>query len=337
MKMNKLKSLILTLLLAVAVGALPALGQTTLNSTTLNEAVSNSETRIDIASASSVSADDIAFVDLEAMLVISVDSTNNRIRVQRGYAGTVAVRHANGQTIWIDAPSSFISKDLSGACTKGSEFPNFQPLINVSNGNAYYCQSSVWDREEQFTRIIASYGNVVRINNHNFNNTTGDATGFQSKPGQAATTTGNLKGGEISPRFQDGFTANSIIGLHVDVDLKGTTAVTTDGDVRGMEVELVTSNSGTRTISGYVTAMRFRTVFSATTITGNFTVFRFEKPEAQTNSQSYDAWADFRSTVSNVWNHDPGTEVSGSIKGYIKVIVNGVNRWIALYDTGPTD
>ena len=332
--MKKLTILIIGLALIVWF-ALPAGAQTTLNSTTVSEAVDRTENRIDVASASSVSVDDIAFIDREAMLVTAVDSTNNRITVQRGYAATKSAKHANGQTIWIDVPAAFINKDLSGACTKGSEFPNFQPLINLTNANEYFCQGSVWDRQERFSRITASYGQSVRINSHNFNNSTGDSTGFQSKPGQSVTTTGNLKGGEISPRFQDGFTANTIIGLHVDIDLKGTTAVTTDGDVRGMEIELVTSNSGTRTISGYVTGIRFRSVFSATAITGNFTVFRVEKPEAQTNSQTYDAVFDFTSTVPLVWN-DTDVDSGDTEAGYIKVIVNGNDRYIVLYSDPPS-
>lgn len=332
--MNKIKSLILALLLTVM--ALPAFGQTNLNSTTLNEAVNNSETRIDVTSASNVSVGDIAFVDKEAMVVLVVDSTNNRIRVQRGFAGTLADDHSNGATIWIDRPSRFIKKDLAGSCTSASEFPPYKPLINISNGNRYRCQSSQWDRIEVISRIEASYGNTVRINSRDFNNTSGDAIGFQSKPGQAATSTGNLNGGQISPRFQDGFTAAGIVGLHVDVDLKGTTAVTTDNNVVGLELELVTSNSGTRTISGYVTGIRFRSVFSATAITGNFSAMRFEFPEAQTNSQTYDAWAVFTGTIPLVWNNTPGTEPTTG-DGYLKVIVNGTDRYIQLFSGAPVD
>ncbi len=145
-----------------------------------------------------------------------------------------------------------------------------------------------------------------------------------------------MVGMEISPRLQDGVTSLSITGLHVDVDLKGTTAVTTDENVRGIEVELVTSNSGTRTISGYVTGIRFRSVFSATAITGNFTAMRFEFPEAQTNSQTYDAWVDFTGTIPLVWNNTPGTEPS-TADGYLKVIVNGTDRFIQLYSGAPVD
>lgn len=333
--MNKAKSLILALLLTVA--AFPAFGQTTLNSTTLNEAVNNSETRIDIVSASNVSAGDIAFLDREAMLVLSVDSTNNRIRVQRGAAGTLAEDHGNRAVIWIDKAARFIKRDLSGACTSASEFPPYTPLINVSNGNVFRCRSSQWELEAPISALRSRLDQTLRFNvRSDYNNTTGDTIGFQVKPGQNAVSTGNVTGGEISPRLQDGVSSASITGLHVDVDLKGTTAVTNSGNVRGLEVELVTSNSGTRTISGYVAAMRFRTVFSATAITGNFTVFRIEKPEAQTNSQTYDAVFDFTSTIPLVWNDDPGTEPS-TAAGYFAVIINGATRYVQLFSTAPTD
>lgn len=177
----------------------------------------------------------------------------------------------------------------------------------------------------------------VRINSRNYTQTTGSSIGFQVKPAQTVTTTGNVIGGEISPRYNSGIAGGSIIGLHVDAFLKGTAAGTLSGDVRGIQIELITDDAGTRTIDGYVTGLRFRSAFSATGITGNFTAFRVEKPELQTNSQTYDALFELTSTIPLVWNDDPGTELPGAIQGYIKVIVNGATRFIALYTTAPTD
>lgn len=141
--MKNLKGLLLALVLALAL-PLGVSAQTALNSTTLNEAVDGTETSIDLASAANINARDIAFVDHEAMRVVSVDATNNRIVVIRGYAGTLADDHANSAFIYIDRPDRFISKDLTGSCTAGSEFPNFTPLINISNGKQYICSSSLW-------------------------------------------------------------------------------------------------------------------------------------------------------------------------------------------------
>jgi hypothetical protein len=177
----------------------------------------------------------------------------------------------------------------------------------------------------------------IRINSRSYTQATGSSIGFQVKPAQTVTTTGSVIGGEISPRYNNAVAGGSIIGLHVDTYLKGTSAGTLSGDVRGMQIELVTDDAGTRTISGYVTGLRMRSAFSATTITGNFSAFRIEKPEAQTNSKTYDALFELTSTIPLVWNDDPGTELPGSIQGYITVIVNGATRFIALYSSAPTD
>jgi len=192
------------------------------------------------------------------------------------------------------------------------------------------------DTEATVELKTASDSDPVKINSRSYTQTSGNSIGFQSKPSQTVTTTGEVIGGEISPRLQDDIDAAVIKGLHVDVDLKGTTARTISSDVRGVEVELVTSDAGTSTISGYVTGLRFRTVFSATAITGVFSAIRIEKPEAQTNSQTYDAVLDLTSTVAGVWNDAPGTEPT-TADGYIKVNINGNARYIQLYSGAPVD
>jgi len=176
----------------------------------------------------------------------------------------------------------------------------------------------------------------VKINSRSYTQTSGNSIAFQVKPSQTVTTTGEVIGGEISPRLQDDVDAAVIKGLHIDVDLKGTTARTISGDVRGLEIELVSSNSGTSTISGYMTGIRMRSAISATTLTGEFSAIRIEAPEAQTNSQTYDEVFQLTSTVPLVWNNTPATEPS-TTDGYIKVEVNGTDRWIQLYSTAPVD
>lgn len=183
-------------------------------------------------------------------------------------------------------------------------------------------------------------GRTVRINSRSYDQTSGSSIGFQSKPAQNTGSSGNIIGGEISPRVNSGVAlsgSGSIIGLHVDAYLKGTAAGTIAGDVRGLQVELVTDDAGTRTISGNVSGIRIRTAFSATTITGKFAAIRIEKNEVQTNSKNYDAVLLLTGTVAGVWNDDPTTELNnpgGTVKGYIKVIVNGQDKYIALYDKG---
>jgi len=344
--MNRFKLLLPTLALALAL-PFGAWAQTAMTSTTLAEAVDSTETTIDITSATGVAVGDIAFVDYEAMLVISVDSTLNRITVQRGYEGTLGDDHTSGQTIYLEPPDRFINKDLHGACTAGSEYPNYTPLINVSNGNKFRCTNSQWDLEQTVTRVFGSLGNnlmlqtvsdnkPVTINSRNYTQTSGSSIGFQSKPAQTVTSTGSVIGAEISPRVNNDIDIANVIGLHVDTYLKGTTANTVSADVRGMQIEMVTDDSGTHTVSGNVTGLRFRTAFSATAITGDMEAIRIEFPEAQTNSQTYDQVLTLTGTVAGVWNNAPGTEPS-TADGYIKVKVNGAVRYIQLYSTAPTD
>lgn len=180
---------------------------------------------------------------------------------------------------------------------------------------------------------------VLRLNNNTTASTDGSKIGFQSKPGQSASMGNNVIGGEISPRLNDAVAltgTGSIIGLHVDAYLKGTSAGTVAGDVRGMQIELVTDDAGTRTISGDVVGLRFRSAFSATTITGKFVPIKIEKAETQTNSKQWDAVLMLPGTNAGIWHDDPTTEPS-TPAGYIKVLANGNARYIQLYSTAPTD
>lgn len=209
-------------------------------------------------------------------------------------------------------------------------------VFTVSNAGAIASALSLTAVSAQHLSLnTVSDDKQVRINSRNFT-TSGDFMAFQAKPSQ--TVAGNtLTGGQISPRVQDGITmSGSLIGLHVDTDLKGTSAGTITGDVRGLNIELVTTDAGTRTISGNVSGIRIRSVFSATTITGKFCPIRIEKAEAQTNSKQYDAVLELPSTVAGVWNSAPGTEPT-TADGYIKVLVNGVARYIQLYSGAPVD
>ena len=122
----------------------------------------------------------------------------------------------------------------------------------------------------------------------------------------------------------------------MDAYLKGTAAGTVAGDVRGMQIELVTDDAGTRTITGDVTGLRIRTAFSATTVTGNMQAIKIEKPETQTNSQNYDAVFTLTSNNGLIWKDDYTTEPADEAGG-IKVLVNGNARYIKLYSSAPVE
>ena len=177
---------------------------------------------------------------------------------------------------------------------------------------------------------------TVKLNSRNYDQTSGSSIGFQVKPAQNTGSSGNVIGGEISPRVNSGVALSgtgSVIGLHVDAYLKGTAAGTIAGDVRGMQIELVTDDAGTRTVSGDVSGLRFRSAFSATTITGKFCPIKIEVPETQTNSKNYDAVMQLTSLLSGVWSDAAVT--SATAAGFIKVLVNGSARYINLFSGTP--
>lgn len=180
-------------------------------------------------------------------------------------------------------------------------------------------------------------GDTIRLNSITNIGTANSFIGFQSKPAQGASTAQNIIGAEISPRLNDTFAltgTGTIIGMHVDTYLRGTTG-NVAGDVRGQQIEMVTDDAGTRTVTGNVSGLRFRTAWSGT-ITGDMEAIRIEAPEAQTNSKTYDSVLTLTGTVAGVWNDAPATEPT-TADGYIKVIVNGNARYIQLYSGAPID
>ena len=175
----------------------------------------------------------------------------------------------------------------------------------------------------------------VHINSRNFVQTSGDSIGFQSKPAQAATSTGTVQGGQISPRVNDTFGLGTIIGLHVDSYLKGTTG-NLSGDVRGLNLELVTDDAGARNITGNVSFIRMRGAFSAGTVTGKISAIRIEKLETQTGSKQFDAVLELPSTNSDVWGVKGSDYTPAQPRAKIKVLINGTAYWLIGYATEPT-
>lgn len=336
---NFLKNIWLAVILAV-IYAPVAWSQHTLGSSTLSAAVDRTTNTITISADTTdgVDVDDIAFVDREAMKVTTVSGTT--LTVNRGVDGTQARPHTSGETIYIDKPRYFgLPFVAAGSCTSTTEL--VLPRIDTATGEVYRCTNSEWDREIPAARLktkldlhmvldTTSDDRQVRINSRNFSTiTSGSSIGFQSKPAQNVTTTGSVIGGEISPRVNNTFTAANVIGLHVDAYLRGTTARTVSGDVRGQQIELVTDDAATNTVSGNVVGLRFRAAFSATTLTGIMVPIRIETAETQTNSQQWDYALDLTGT-NTAWS-DTDTASGDTEAGFIRVRINGNTRRIVTY------
>lgn len=339
------KALLILAALAMLLSPIGAHAQATLAQTTLSAAVTSaSATTVRVTSATGFSAGRMMFVDKEAMAITAVNGT--AISVQRGAFGTTATTHLTLSPVGVGPNDHFSTTGRSGSCTSSSEKVN--PVINVRNGELFDCLNSNWSLKQVIQYVQAPLANhlsldtqsddrAVRINHRDYSTlTSGTSLGFSTKPAQAVASTGVIMGGEISPRVNSGIAVANIIGLHVTAYLKGIVAGTISGDVRSLQVELVTTDAGTRTIGGDVMGLRMRSAFSATTITGDFVAFKIEKPETQTNSKTYTALFKLTGKIPLVWNSAPATEPT-TADGYIKVIVNGVNRWIQLYSVAPID
>lgn len=140
-----LLGLVLALALPVAVSA-----QTAVTQTTLSAAVtSNTQKTITLASSTGVTAGSGLFVDMEAMVVNSINTTSNVATVTRGADGTDAANHASSAVVYAGPTSGvlgagpFWMRDPSiGSCTASTE--QYSLRINVHGGRIWQCTNSVW-------------------------------------------------------------------------------------------------------------------------------------------------------------------------------------------------
>lgn len=170
-------------------------------------------------------------------------------------------------------------------------------------------------------------GKTIRLNSITNIGTANSFIGFQSKPAVGASTANDVIGGEISPRVNDTFaltTSGSIIGLHVDAYLKGTTG-NIAGDVRGVQIEMVDDTGSSRTVSGNVAHIRIRSNISYT-VSGKYSVIRVENEEG---TKAMDALFQF-TTGSGCLVEANGT-VGGTQNQAVKILIGTTTYYIPLH------
>jgi hypothetical protein len=142
-----MRSLRLTFILALAASGLSA--QTALQQTTLASALTSSNQGpqfVNLTAAlttctPSISQNCLLFVEKEAMLVVSVNSTNNKLMtIIRGYDGTKAASHAALTTLWAGPEGLFTQNDYAGSCVVANV--SATPLINLTTGALGFCDPS---------------------------------------------------------------------------------------------------------------------------------------------------------------------------------------------------
>lgn len=114
----------------------------------------------------------------------------------------------------------------------------------------------------------------VRINSRDYPGISGDSSGMQCKPNRSVTGTASITGGEFSPRFAAGIGGANLVGIKCDPLLKAGSG-NLSGKVAGIEVNIDFGTSGTRTITGDVSAFEtFLAIPSGYTYSGDISVIR---------------------------------------------------------------
>jgi len=170
-------------------------------------------------------------------------------------------------------------------------------------------------------------GKTIRLNSITNIGTANSFIGFQSKPAVGASTANDVIGGEISPRVNDTFAltgSGSIIGLHVDAYLKGTTG-NIAGDVRGMQIEMVDDGGSSRTVAGNVSHLRMRSNISYA-VTGVYSALRVENEEG---TKAMDCFAQF-TTSSGCLVEASGT-VGGTQDKALKLYIGSTVYYVPLH------
>lgn len=155
-----MKSFKIALLLVVALLAgQAAFAQTTINSTTLSTAITDTgaTTGIVVASigsgATAVLAGQVLFIDGEAMTVRTTPTTTT-VTVNRHTQATRGQTHASGAIVYYGNGQAFVSgtsgvQFYQGSCTASANL--YLPLIDTVNGTVGNCLDSRWS----WTRLSA--------------------------------------------------------------------------------------------------------------------------------------------------------------------------------------
>jgi len=162
--------------------------------------------------------------------------------------------------------------------------------------------------------IISGSDSVpIKLNSRAYTQTSGDPIGFQSKPSQEATTTGEVYGGQVSPRVQDTFGARSLIGFHAEPILKGSSGTISD-DIRAIQAQITDENAAGRTIGGDICGIRFWHQLAAHTVTGKIVPI---KVDAGGGNKSWQGLFKLAAACGFVDSHAAGAAATKQLLFYI--------------------
>jgi hypothetical protein len=200
----------------------------------------------------------------------------------------------------------------------------FEKGPELGNNEALQSINAAGDALVDLVKLSA--GNTPQVGSRTSVQTTGDLIGFQTTPNQGANTTGEVFGAQFKPRVASGFDAATVNGLGIDSELKGPGAGDLSGDLRGINLYMGATGSGT--IGGDIVAMRVR-LESAINPTGHAVLFA---PVDNEGAQDWDGLIKFDAALGTHGMTTATDKTGNQDLGTIKVILsNGSVAHIPLY------
>lgn len=108
-----------------------------LHETTLTRAVQASDRYVYLADVGDAQRGDLLYVNGETLRVTGSPLVNNAVPVMRGYAGSPAVAHLNGLSVFSGRPHRFHTTDPHGNAPAA---PDDNPWINITDGRVWRAQ-----------------------------------------------------------------------------------------------------------------------------------------------------------------------------------------------------
>lgn len=145
------------LMLALATG-LMAQG-TAITRTTLTSAINDSQKALVVGSATNFLANDVLFIDDEAILVASSYTTGTTIPLaNRGYSGTTARSHNAAASILRMTQAQYRLDTPSGACTRS--YNPILPVVSISRAThetmMFDCHAGLWVQQSLPDQVMST-------------------------------------------------------------------------------------------------------------------------------------------------------------------------------------
>ena len=192
------------------------------------------------------------------------------------------------------------------------------PFLSWKN-KKQICRVEHWDQQTERDN------KQIKINSRNYTQTSGDTIALQSKPAQAATTTGEVYGFQIQPRVNGGFDAATCNSVQLDSELKSG-AGSLSSDLRNINSYL--GATGTGTIGGNVVGWRARQEVNINP-TGNIVLML---PVQHEGSQGWDGMIKFDAALGTHSMTTNADKTGGAKPGTIKCLLSdGTLVHIQLY------